>query len=854
MGLLRFFRRKKWDEERARELDAYLESETTDNIARGMSPTDARDAARRKLGNMTQIREEIYHMNSLGFLETFAQDVRFALRMLRKNPGFTAVAVLTLALGIGANTAIFSVVDETLIRPLPYHDPGRIVFILERPAKSAARTKAQLLPLIDTDRRFPRVLAQVASVSPTSSTLTGVSQPEILSGVKVSSEYFSVLGWEPALGRDFVASDEAPGATPVVILSDTLWRTHFSADPSIIGRTIVLDNMAHTVIGVMPAEFKNAIYDNPQMWMPQPLADRQWIARLAPQATIAAAKSALDTAELTLPGHGAGWQSSVDDLRSTLVGDSRADLLILFACSAFVLSVACTNISNLLLARDSSRRLEIQVRAALGAGRWRIARQMLTESIVLGVIGGAAGLGIAFLLVRAMAGYLPLRFGSNYVVETDARMFWFAGGVAIFTAILFGVLPALRSSRANVAGSLKEGTASGATTGMRHSKALGALIICEVALALVLTVGASLLVRGFLRLRPDHPGFDPVGKLAVMMTPAQWKYPTPELKHAFVDQVIDRIHALPGVNGVAAADYLPFSGMVRIARVYVQPGSPGVNANARAVSPNYFDLMNVPLLKGRTFQVGDRANGQKVAIVSRRMADTLWAHENPLGMHFTADYIDGEMEIIGVVDDTRESGSNLKVGWPDYYVPIAQSKYFVATLVVSTNGRPAGFASAVRDAVLSVDRDQPLTRVEAIDEMLSMSVATQRFNAYLVGAFAGVSLLLAAVGIFGVISFSTKQRSRELGIRIALGANGARILRLVLATTMIPVFAGVAIGWGASLGLAKYMSSVLYGLKATDATANVSAIAVLCAVALVASLIPAFRALKIDPARVLRCE
>jgi len=435
----------------------------------------------------------------------------------------------------------------------------------------------------------------------------------------------------------------------------------------------------------------------------------------------------------------------------------------------------------------------------------------------------------------------------------DARILCFVAVISFFSALLFGALPAVRLTSVDISNSLKEGAGSGAGSGVRHSRVLSALVASEVALALILMLGASLMVRSFLRLRPDHPGFDPSNKLSVVLRPAQWKYPTPALRLQFMDQVIDRIGFLPDVRGVAATDFLPFSGMVSFPRVFKNPGAPGVRGNSRSVSPNYFQVMDIPILIGRSFTESDNATAPKVAIVSRRMAEQIWPDENVLGKHFTADYKDGEMEIVGVVGDVRNSGRNLRL-LNDFYVPMRQSKPLWTTLIVNTQSDPLQSVPAIRSAILSIDKDQPISSVRTVDEMLSSSVSLQRFEALLVGSFAGVALILASVGIYGVISYSVKQRSRELGIRIALGASPGRVMRIALRATMIPVAIGLAFGWAASFVLARFMSAVLYGLSPADSVSNIAAVAILCFVATAACYIPARHALKIDPAKVLRCE
>jgi predicted permease len=853
-NLLRnLFHREQVDRDLDAEVRSYESFLQEESMAKGMNPEAARRAARIDLGSPDQLKDEIRSARRGAWLETLWQDLRFGARVLRKNPGFSAIAVLTLALGIGANTAIFTIVDATILRPPPFRNSDQIVFITDNPPRDSLASRDTFLPLIDDQRRYPELFSHVACILPGEATITGVPQPEPLAPAMVSPDYFSLLGVRPALGRDFLPGEEKPGAPPVVILSDSLWRRDFNADPGIIGRSVFLDNIAHMVVGVMASDFENPLYLHRDLWLPVPLGSGQWIARMNDHSNLPAVQNALKTADQALEGHGPRWQLNVVTLHEEMSSDEQSDLAILLACAGFVLLVACANVANLLLARGAGRRFEVTVRTALGASRSRIGRQMLTESVLLGCIGGVAGLAVAYWTLKVFIATAPGQFEGMDKVQLDARILCFVAGISLCSALLFGALPALRLTRVDLSNSLKGGAGSGAGSGVRHSRVLSAFVASEVALALILMLGASLMVRSFLRLRPDHPGFDPSNKLSVMLRPALWKYPTPALRLQFMDQLSERIASLPNVRGVAATDFFPFSGMVSFPRVFKNPGAPGVRGNARSVSPNYFQVMDIPILSGRSFTESDNGTAPKVAIVSRRMAEQIWPDENVLGKHFTADYKDGEMQIVGVVGDVRNSGRNLRL-LNDFYVPMRQSKPLWTTLIVNTESDPLQSVPTVRSAILSIDKDQALASVRTVDEMLSTSVALQRFEALLVGSFAGIALILASVGIYGVISYSVKQRSRELGIRIALGASPGSVMRLALSATMVPVTIGLAIGWAASFGLARFMSSVLYGLSPTDAVSNIAAVAILCAVATTACYIPARHALKIDPAKVLRCE
>jgi putative ABC transport system permease protein len=846
-------KRKQLDRDLDDELQFHVAKREEKLAATGFDAQESHYAARRQFGNTTSMREATREMWTIRWLENLWQDLRYGARVLRKNPGFTATAILTLALGIGANTAIFSVVDTILLRPLPYRETAGIVFVAEEMPHDQARPE-RIVSLIDYERRYPEVISEVSAMNPVGPTLTGVPRPERVGGEEVSSEYFEILGWRPALGRSFLLDDEKAGAAPVVILSDALWRRDLGSDPHAIGRMVLLDNVAHMVVGIMPRSFENPIYKETDIWLPIPLGQNQfqWLAKLAPGGTISVLESRMQLAEQTLEGHGPGWQAEVSSLRDMESSYIRPSLLILLACASFVLLVACTNVANLLLARGAGRRLETTVRCAVGASRRRIAQQMLTESVLLGSMGGAAGVAVAYWTLKLMIAAVPRDIVRLDVVHIDGRILWFAAAISVLTSLLFGVLPAMRLTRVDLAAALKEGMGTGAAAGVGHSRVLSVLVGCEVALAVMLMLGASLMMRSFLRLLPSHPGFDPTHKLSVMLEPAARKYPSLAQRQLYMEQIVERIRALPNVTGVAATDFLPFSGVTWTVKILARPGAAGVQVNTRQISPNYFQVMEIPMLSGRTFSDFDAVAAQKVAVISQGTAEQCWPGENPLGKHFTALHIKGEFEVVGVTADIREAGMSLK-RWPEFYLPIWQKEGPpILTLVVSSRTEETSLANSVRSVILSVDKDQALFNVRTFDELLSASVSTVRFEAYLVGAFAGIALLLASVGIYGVISYTVKRRTREMGIRIALGASSRQVTRAALGATMIPVAVGLVVGWLAAFWLSRLLTSVLYGLSPTDAAANFAAVAVLCVVAGFASYIPARKAARVDPAVALR--
>jgi putative ABC transport system permease protein len=847
------FRRKHVERDLDAEIRSYSDLLQEEKMSDGMNSHEARRQARMNMGGPEQLKEEIRGARTGVWVETLWQDLRFAGRTLRKNPGFTAIAVLTLALGIGANTAIFSVVDTIVLRPLPYRDPGRLIFLAEI-SPAATRFLADKLPsLVDSDRRYPQIFSSIASIRPGGAIMTGIPEPGQLSSSLVSSEFFNLLGWYPAVGRVFLPGEEKPGAAGVVILNDSFWQREFGSDPSVIGRTVQLNGKPSTIIGVMPRGFRNpGISAHVDIWLPAPLGERtNWIARLNDGVSISTAESALQTSEQALQGHGKGWSVRVSPLHESLYGDLQPDVLILLGCTTFVLLVACTNVANLLLARGAARHLELTVRSALGASRFRVTRQLLTECMLLGAIGGAVGLAFAHAILKILIAAAPPDFARLETVHLDVRILCFAAAVSFLVALVFGALPAIRLAKVDLANSMKE--SGGAGKGVRQSRSLGFLVGAQVATALLLMLGATLMVRSFLRIAPSHPGFDTSNKLTAMLPELPWKNRTPALREEFVREILESVRAIPGVKQVAVTDYLPLSGMIGGANAFARVGSPGVFANTRAISPNYFDVMGIPIVGGRSFVEMDDARIGNVAIVSRNMAERFWPGENPIGKHFTAQLITGDITVVGLATDVRFSGARLAPR-PEFYIPEHQKPLGAMTLVISTGADPMTLAPALRSVMLSVDKDQPVTQIRTLDEIVSASVSMQRFETMLIGSFAVMALILAAAGIYGVISYSVTQRSRELGIRIALGASSVQIIRTALRATAIPISIGLVAGWAASFGLTRFMSSVLYGLSPTDVLANIVAIALLAFVAASASYLPARHALKIDPAQVLRYE
>jgi putative ABC transport system permease protein len=847
------FRREKVERDLDAEVRSYSDLLQEEKMSNGMNANEARRSTRMDLGGPEQLKEEIRTARAGAWLETLWQDIRFGVRMLRKNPGFTAIAVLTLALGIGANTAIFSVADTIVLRPLPYRDPGRLLFLAEIRPSNMFVLKDKLPTLVDSDRRYPQLFSAIASLYPGGAIMTGVPEPGQLSTANVSSEFFNLLGWYPAVGRVFLPGEEKPGAAGVVILSDSFWQREFGSDPSVVGRTVQLDGKPTTIIGVMPRGFQHPGFSkNVDIWLPAPLGGHtNWIARLNDGVSQSTVESALQTSEQTRQGHGKGWSVRVSSLHESIYGDLRPDVLVLLGCTAFVLLVACTNVANLLLARGAARNLELTVRSALGASRFRVTRQLLTECVLLGGIGGAAGLAFAYAILKILIAAAPPDFSRLDTIHVDVRILCFAAAISFLTALVFGALPAIRLAKVDLANSMKD--SGGAGKGVRQSRSLGVLVGAQVATALLLMLGATLMVRSFLRMAPSHPGFNASNKLTAVLPPLPWKNRTAVLRQGFIEQVLATVRGVPGVKEVAVTDYLPLSGMIGGANAFAKPGGSGIFTVVHAISTNYLDVMGIPIVGGRAFVETDDARVGNVAVVGRRMAERFWPGENPIGKHFTAQLITGDVTVVALAADVRASGTRLS-SWSEFYVPMRQAPPSTMTLVIATGPDPMKLAPALRAAILSVDKDQPITQIRSLDEIVSSSVSMQRFETMLITSFALMALILAAAGIYGVISYSVTQRSREFGIRIALGASSGHVIRAALRATVVSISLGLIVGWAASLGLTRFMSSVLYGLSPTDVMANVLAVALLSAVAASASYLPARRTLKIDPAQVLRNE
>jgi putative ABC transport system permease protein len=820
---------------------------------------------------------------------TLIQDLRFGARMLWKHPGFTFIAVLTLALGIGANSAIFSVVNSVLLRELPYREPDRLVMVFaERPLQVAQRgftefwfPPADFRDLHDQNQSFE----QMAALLPEGLNLTGSGDPELLSGLYASANLFALLGVEVRHGRVFLPEEEQPGNNRVVILSDRLWQRRFGSDPNVVGQKISLDNESYTVVGVAPPDFQFppkaglppqfGFPPEVDLYIPLALTTGEWndrggglfpaIARIKSQTGPAQAeaemKSIAERLARQYPDTNENESVRLIPIHQQVVGKVQIALLALLGAVGFVLLIACVNIANLLLARATARQKEMAIRAALGAGRWRVIRQLLTESLLLAVLAGVLALLLAVWGVDLLRTIVPEDFPRAEEIGVDVRVFSFTLAVSLLTGIIFGLIPALQGSRTGLNETLKEGGRS--SGGGSRNRLGGALVITEVALSLLLLVGAGLMLRSSIRLMSVDPGFDPQNVLTMAINLPDNKYQGPQ-REAFFQQLLERLRAQPGIRSAGAVSPpLGFGEAGACLRFEGRPlAAPGewLYAAPRWVAPDYFEAMKTQLLKGRVFTAGDGINTKPVIIINEMMARLYFPNEDPIGKRM-AICNDGGFtdrphwrEIVGVVKDVRYTALDTEAK-AQMYSPFAQYvPHAERTLVVRTDGDPLSFVAAVRGEVQAMDKDQPVTRIRTMEEFVAGSVSQRRFNMFLLAILAGLALIMAGAGIYGVMSYSVEQRTHEIGLRLALGAQSRDVLKLVVKRGMTLALMGVALGLGASFALTRLMESLLFGVSATDTVTFALVPLLLMAVALLACYLPARRATKVDPIVALRCE
>jgi len=858
-----------------RELRTHLELEAEDQRDAGLSADEARDAALRALGNRARIREEVRALSPLAALDDLAQDLRYGLRMLLKHPGFTIVATLTLALGIGANTAMFSVVDAVLLQPLPFPQADRLAMVWENVTLPAYKN-SQNPPAPGNFHDWRTLNASftgMAAISGRSWTLTGNGEPARADGEAVSAALFPLLQVDAALCRVFTADEDRPGGARVVLLSHGLWSERFGADAGIIGKSIHLNEEPHTVVGVMPRGFYFRDPDD-KLWVPialtaQQLANHdshslQVVARLKPGVTFAQAQANLDGIAKRLteqyPQSNTGVGVTVVSLNEQTVGDVRTALLVILGVVGFLLLMVCANIGNLLLARASVRGRELAVRTALGATRGRLVRQLLTESSLLALIGGVLGLALAFWGITALRGLAPAGLPRIDALGLNGSVAAFNFGVALIAGLVCGVVPALHSNRRDLHETLKDDARGSAERSRVRARSV--LIVIETALGVIVLVGAGLLLRSFVELERVPLGFQPDGILTFRATLPASRYDTTPRRTAFYRQLGEKLHALPGVQSAAGVSSLPLSMASRSSAIMIEgepaplPGQVRL-VDFRTVSPGYFSTMGIPLLRGRDVAWTDTPDATPVIVISEAMAHMFWPNQDAVGRRIrtgrdmtTAPWL----TVVGIVGNIQHVDL-IHQPRPAMYLAPSQDQRSGDTLrdwAVKSSGDPVGIAAGVRDAVWAVDPALPITRVQTLERMRSAMTAREQFNLLLVGLFAVLALILSAVGLYGVTAYTVIQRTRELGIRVALGAQPGDVLQIVLGQGARLALAGLAIGTLASLALTRLMTTLLFGIGTRDPITFAGVGVLLAIVSLLACYIPARRAMRVDPVVALR--
>jgi putative ABC transport system permease protein len=859
------------------ELTQHLALQIEDNLRAGMSPLEARRQALLKLGGVAATQDQVHREEVLPFLELLAQDTAYAWRRLWNAPGFAAVVVLTLALGIGANAAIFSVVHAILLRPLPYDHPGQLVSISEdQRATAITGVGISWSSFLDLQQRH-QTFAAIAGLAGHALTLTGQGEPADMSTIAVTPGFFSVFPTKPLLGRALLDPDGRPGAAPVVVLSEDLWRSRFGGNPRIVGAPITLDQRAYTVVGIMPASFQTPFFSQPQqVWIPllqDPLfghwltrpPQTHWvpiIARLQPGITLDRVRAEMQAFTTGLaqqfPAE-RGWTVNVQTLQEIIVGDLRPPLLLLLCAVGLVLAIACANIANLLLTQATARSKEIAVRIALGASHGRIARQLLTENALLGVLGGAAGALLAWRSVPVVVLLLPSDLPRLHTIHVDAAVLGFALALSLASTLAFGLAPVLSAARSDPQSSLRSGGGAGETRGSRRARNL--LAAGEIALAAILLVGAGLLLRSFARLLSTGPGFTADHLVKAEISLPRFQYSRPEQWTAFANDLLTRLHARLGMQQTALAIPLPILDNA-VSLPFAIPGNPPLAAGQSdtadfvSASPEYFRVMDMSLVRGRLFSSDDSASTPPVAVISETLARRYFPHQNPLGRRLMFGFPpNGNVSrtIIGIVSDIRDV-SLAKAPGPVMYVPFAQAPLWGGEVVVRSGLSTAAVGEAIRAETHAIDSNLPVTEIESLPAALHTSLAWPRFRTLLLGGFGGMALLLATIGIYGVVSFSVSRRTREIGVRMTMGASPAAIRQLVLRESAQLALLGLAVGIPTALGLTHLFSALLFGIAPDDPLTFVAVTLLLALLTVAAALLPARAAARTDPMKALRSE
>lgn len=876
--LSEFLRKTRVERELSEELDHHIAMLTEEYERRGLTPDQAQTAARREFGGVDRAREAVRDARGFRPLEVLVSDGRYAVRLLLKTPGFTIAAVATLGLGIGANSAIFSLVDAAMLRPLPYAAPDRLVALWEMaapPDGSGAPERIAVAPanLADYKSRA-KSLVSVAAYSSVARNLTGSGTPERIFGEEVSASYFDTLGIAPALGRPIQPEDQLEGAEPVVLISDPLWSARFGADPSVLGRTVVLDSVAHRIIGVLPRDFRGPTeatrldpvsFVAPLILEAAMLANRhehivEAVGRLAPGVSLDTAR-----AELASVSEGLGREfpetasvrAAIAPLGDDQARDARPLLVVLFTAVALVLLIACVNVAALLVVRSIARQREIAVRFALGATRLRVIRELVVQSLVLAALGAAAGLAFGAWTLDVLISLAPATLPHLADVTMSSRVFFYTACLALGTGVVFGLLPALQVSRTKPTEVLRAQHRGNA--GWWTMRSRNVLMLVEVVLSTILLVAAGLMIRSSIALNEVELGFDPENVLAMTTSLPIERYPTPDSRLMFFEDLAARAANIPGVRSVAFGNRLPvrgswISGFLLESAEGPARASTAASAGFQAVSPGYFDVLRMRLVSGRALSNEDRTGTTPVAVVSEQFSREFLQGRSPIGQRIQRGPSMPWITIVGVVNDVRRDGRTADIA-SQVYLPAAQTQLYplrLSELAVRAEAAPPALISALQDAVWSIDRDQPVVNVRTLEETLALRVASRRFQTFLFLMFAGLALTLAAIGIYGVVAYAVSQRTAEIGLRMALGADGGRILRWLAGQSLRLIAAGTIVGLGAALLLARYVESLLFGVSPTDPAAYVGAALVLGVAALTACLAAARRATRVDPLDAIR--
>ncbi len=863
------FRRPQADRELDEEFQYHLERQIEENLRRGLPPEEARCAAMREMGAIAKSKEECRDARRVNWIQDFVQDLRFGLRTLRKSSGFTAVAVLTLGLGIGVNTAMFTVVDSVLLQPLPFTHPGQLLEV-----GTTVRQYSHVIPVSEFD--FLQWAAETRSIEMaafggTNLVLTGRSEPIRLSCARVSSTFFSVLGVEPALGRAFTAAEDKAGQNLVVILSHGVWTREFGADPRVVGKTLEFNQQPYTVVGVMPSDFSYPTWAD--LWVPIALRAKPEergnhflgvIGRLQPGETREQAQAELSGIEQRLareyPNLNPGTGVRLISLDEWTVGNVRLPLLIFMAAVGFVLLIACGDVAHLVLARAIARQREMGVRIALGATPGRLIRQNLTESFLLALVGSCTGLLLAYcgvkgLLLLIPRGYLP----TAKAVAMNETALTFTVAASVFTTLMVGLAPAFSAAAVGIDKSLKE---SGSREGSAKADTWGRVLITgEVAVAFVLLIGAGLLIRSFQRLREVHPGFQPDHLLTATVLLSQPKYAEPQSVLGFLHQLLESAAALPGVRDVAVTNSIPVEGWEEDGEFQIEGRPWGLNGGPAAifnvVSENYLRTLEIAILRGRGFNSTDDAQSPPVTLISEGMAKRFWRGGDPIGARLSFELIGGGKpiwrEIVGVTADWRHFGPAQPPAL-EIYVPFEQMPQPRMGIILRTSGDPLAMTGELRTLVSRIDPNQPAYGIKSMEQLLSDSLGRQRFQTTLLGVFGGIAIVMALAGIYGVVSYTTQQRTHEIGIRLALGASPSGVLRILLLWTAQSLGVGLLLGGVAAVGLSRFLKSLLYEVSPNDVATLFSVAALMTVLVLVATFVPARHATKIDPMVALRYE